>query len=351
MSNYKSLPTPDSLEESLEIIQVMQEFLQRKTIPPPPAKKLFDTGLDDQQVQLLQSKVGQIVDMPIPKADDLLVITGAAIPQNDLFQLRGDFVPTKSTDSLLLISDGRRLHEVVRAGGVGQTFGCPVTITGDCINALDVINGSAVRDFRVSTEVGKRYVNVGASTQLIVGSTNPGPDTYPSLGFMFAHQGGFAITEQFSGTYPFFMEAQGQVVFSDVDAVFPALPSIAGLANAVTFKGPTAFVGGFAWDRQTVSADGGFTQLDTAGKVTYVGYTGVGPHVIRLPPTTTLATVAGSKPGAIIIIKDETNLASSNAVNVDGFTSLIDGQVNVISLFERASTFLITDGTNWFEFA
>jgi len=215
-----------------------------------------------------------------------------------------------------------------------------------------VINGSEIRDFRVSTEVGKRYVNVGFSTQLIVGSTNPGPDTYPNLGFMFAHQGGFAITEQFSGTYPFFMEAQGQVIFSDVDAVFPALPSIAGLASAVTFKGPVAFVGGFAWDRQTVSASGSSTNLDSAGKVTYVGYTGSGPQNIFLPPTALTAGVAGAKVGAIVIIKDENNILFNNRIFVFGDSGdLIDGSTNPAELFEGGAAFLITDGVNWFTFS
>lgn len=268
--------------------------------------------------------------------------------------LVGDVQVNNPHNAYPWVTDGAYWYPIVgfppmSSSGV-ITYSCPFEITGDCDNAFSVSTASGIKDFRVNTNA--RFVQVGAQSQLIIGSAAPGDLPFAGAGFFYNHQGHFAVQETYSGSYPVFMEGQGQLIFCDTTALYPAFPNIVGVPYAATFRGPVGFVGGFAWDRITFTTA---IILNTAGKVTYAGYTGsTTPGIVNvtLPPSVTSFGVAGSKPGAVVIIKDEVNLITQNnhALRVAGAGGqLIDGSAAKF-LGDRGAMFLISTGTGWQQF-
>jgi len=334
--SYKSVATPTTLLEALEVIGVMQEYLQRQGTVQGTDEGGENGGDVDKQVLLIKAQGQNKAGGRVPKIGDLTVMLGATVRSNKVYRLTTDFTPTNTTDALVLVSDGRQQLEISRSGGVGRSFGCPVLVKGNCVNAFDVQTATSILDFRVDTVT--RHVFVGAQSRLIVGSIV----SVPNHGFFYNHQGDFEILD--SGGTALFLNK------TTADQLIIGAKVTSSVSYAV-FENSAAFVGGFAWDRTTVNADGGTTVLDVGGAVTYVGYTGVGPQTITLPQTSTLIAGAGSKPGAIVIIKDETGVVfGTNDITVQGSGGdTIDGSASRI-LFQGASAFLITDGANWFEF-
>ena len=367
MGNYHKGVIPDRLEPKMrELLQQRERFLRTLNEPASPAPAVEDPDSDEpiplkagdwrDRGLVLYSNDGSIDELPVPPAGTEVLLRFTSTPtltSGDTLQLDHDFTPADSDSVLRLVSDGTKLRESGRSPDTITSLpvlSCPLTIKGNCVNALDVLNASSVQHFRVDTV--NEFCKVGTTSQLIIGNPQIGGGSYSGFGFVMRHQGHFGITETGSGTWPIYIEAQGQVMIGN-KSVFPTEPSIIGNPYQTQFEGSVGFLGGFAWDRTIVTADGGTTLLDIGGAVTYVAYRGAGQETIVLPPTSTSFGVAGSKPGAIVIVKDEVGLAGPaiDDIQVAGSGgATIDGAAG-ISLHTGAGAFLITDGTNWFQFA
>ena len=95
--------------------------------------------------------------------------------------------------------------------------------------------------------------------------------------------------------------------------------------------------------------------MNAAGDHTYMGYTGgatPGVVTLTLPLAVTSFGANGSKPGAVIVVKDEVGLVlqGGDYIEVVGNSGqLIDGNASEF-VHGKGSLFLIAIGTGWQKF-
>lgn len=239
------------------------------------------------------------------------------------------------------------------SGGLTVTGGiqsdCPVVITGNCSNALQVSDGGSNQEFKVDTV--SNFVQVGRSAltgQLIVGADNGG-GAYAGYSTMINHLGDLAVLEAATSAHSLYIPGStSQVIFGDL-SVYPTKPSILSTPWHTVFRSTVAFRGGFAWRLDTTN-----TTANIQPEMTAVYYNGAGGDVLNLPVTSAVLSGGGSKTGGVILIKDAvtpTGLLEGNKCTiVPQPGDLIDGSAAPLDLHSGYGYVLQTDGTNWFSF-
>ena len=238
----------------------------------------------------------------------------------------------------------RRIGAVISGGLTvtgGITSDCPVVITGDCTNVLQVKKASGAISFTVDTV--NDLIKIPNTTQLSFGGG--GSYTPATYGFVYNDQRIFEV--EGNGETAIYIDPFG----GNNMCIFGA--SFSTGVHSYVFEQSALFKGGFAFDRLEITAAGGTTNLSGSGRVTYVAYTGTGPHTITLPPPTNVPFGSGCKPGAIIILKDEilpAGLTQANkvTVSVQGGAQM-DNDLNQY-LFGGGSFMWISDGFNYHRF-
>lgn len=243
----------------------------------------------------------------------------------------------------------RRTNSVITGGLTvtgGITTDCPVVITGNCTNALQVNSGTG-QDFKVDTV--SHFVQIGRSAltgSLTIGADNAG-GAYSGFGFMMNHLGHFGVLEAATNAVSLFIDGStSQIIFGDL-STYPTLPSILSTPWHTSFRSTVAFRDAFSWRFETTNTTALIPRYATT-----LHYNGAGGDVLTLPVTDTTLAGGGAKPGTIIGIKDAVfpgGLTVGNKCTIAPQPGdLIDGSATPLDLHSGFSYILQTDGVNWF---
>lgn len=259
-------------------------------------------------------------------------------------ELKGDLPVPGAHNVYPWITDGQSWFPVVghlptdSSGTV--MLPCPITIVGDCTNALQILSASGYENLRVDTVNSDIYI--GASGQVLIATSKPlgGPELL--YGLYYNKQGAFVI----GPNTPLFHATPGteQIIFGG-NSTTEVQTNV--FANSVKFKS-------IAYDVVTTATD--LTLSATASNL-YIGIL-TRPDVtitIDLPEIVSVLGGTGAKEGQLLIFKDEAALATSNSggqfvvvlnpfgtqgINVSG---VVLGSYNMVS----HDITLIARGTDW----
>jgi len=349
MSTYRSKAAPITLEDTIDIVQSVQEFLQRETTAQGGREGDNPTvTAADRQVHLSKPGSGQKTTVKVPKAGDLLALIGSVVRPNEVYKMLTEFVPTRRNDAILFASNGRELIELARSGAVGQLFGCPVIINeaGVACNPVLRVEGDTEQNLIYvqgpNNQVGIGMIPTVANNKRL--QVNNGVGGGISIGAAHITNADFAI--DFSSNV-FGMHVAGDlgpdpmmaIRFSDETIHFFGIPAGTqdfNVGASMDFQNRIIF-------KRTATAINHVVASDDY----YIGVTDTSAvRTITLP----VASSGDGGNGRTVIVKDESGGAGTNAILiVRSGSDTVDGGTQVSIGNNFGSRTFITNGTTaWF---
>ena len=166
----------------------------------------------------------------------------------------------------------------------------------------------------------------------------------PTIALRYLHQG---IAQVYCGSWVAYLDPTNDRMLWGFGTPIPAIEVSPPYKPPIRMGERVAFEGGMAYNRREMSATGNILSNDT-----YIGV--VSPFNGTADITLTMPDAENTRAGAVIIVKDETNLATTSPGSIiiaAGGTDTVDGGASVSITDPLASIWLINDGvSNWSQF-